>query len=83
MEKDPLDSTVDDEAQSQHNAANTQEVLPDQRADRKQNYSFLQDVPIEEAPPPAYSESYGLVDMNQLGLNTRANVSSEIGASKL
>ena len=36
--------------------------------------SFLHETPVEEAPPPAYSESYGLVDMSQLGLSTRANV---------
>lgn len=38
---------------------------------------FTVEVPIEDAPPPAYSESYGLVDMSQLGLNTRANVASK------
>ena len=32
--------------------------------------------PVEDAPPPAYSETYGLVDMTQAGLNTRANVAS-------
>lgn len=38
---------------------------------------YMADAPVEDAPPPAYSESYGVVDMSQLGLNTRANVASK------
>ncbi|MCJ1479192.1 hypothetical protein MMC13_007876 [Lambiella insularis] len=38
---------------------------------------FLYEAPIEDAPPPAYSETYGLVDLTQAGLNTRANVAND------
>lgn len=32
---------------------------------------------IEEVPPPAYSETYGMVDFNQDGFNTEARVASK------
>ena len=38
--------------------------------------SFSPDTPIEDVPPPAYSEVYGRVDLGQDGLNTVASVSS-------
>ncbi|MCJ1386371.1 hypothetical protein MMC17_009497 [Xylographa soralifera] len=38
---------------------------------------FLYEAPIEDAPPPAYSATYGLVDLSQAGLNTRANVAND------
>ena len=38
---------------------------------------LLYEAPIEDAPPPAYSATYGLVDLSQAGLNTRANVASK------
>jgi len=62
------------------------EVPSDCGSSSKQNLSAFQgrhpagvmaEVPVEDAPPPVYSESYGLVDMSQLGLNTRANVASK------
>lgn len=34
------------------------------------------DRPIEEAPPPAYSEHYGEVDISQDGFDTQARVAS-------
>lgn len=43
----------------------------------RQPAGSMLEVPVEDAPPPAYSESYGLVDMSQLGLKTRANVASK------
>ena len=78
-------------AQAEAVAANEQstmessDVVQDVASDSKQDSSsiqgryaasFLHEAPVEEAPPPVYSESYGLVDMSQLGLNTRANVAS-------
>ncbi|MCJ1288321.1 hypothetical protein MMC26_007676 [Xylographa opegraphella] len=38
---------------------------------------FLYEGTIEDAPPPEYSANYGLVDLNQAGLNTRANVAND------
>jgi hypothetical protein len=39
---------------------------------------MAQDQPIENAPPPAYSTSYGLVDMVGDGLNTHARVAGTL-----
>ena len=36
----------------------------------------LHDTLVEDIPPPAYSEIYGQMDMNQDGLNTHADVAS-------
>lgn len=44
------------------------------------DYAF--ESPIEDVPPPAYSETYGLVDMNQDDLKTRANITGTCRMSK-
>lgn len=38
--------------------------------------ALRQDTSIEQAPPPAYSDIYGQVDINQDGFDTRAKVAS-------
>ncbi|SLM37934.1 glycosyltransferase family 1 protein [Lasallia pustulata] len=39
--------------------------------------SAMQDTPIENAPPPAYSGTYGQVDISQDGFDTQARVASD------
>lgn len=38
------------------------------------------ETPIEQAPPPAYSETYGQVDISQDGFDTRARVASMLNS---
>ena len=36
------------------------------------------EIPIEQVPPPAYSEAYGHVDLDQDGMDTQARLASTI-----
>ena len=57
----------------------SQSNIGSERATRSRGQAgYLYEAPIEDAPPPAYSATYGLVDLNQAGLNTRANVASKM-----
>ncbi|KAL9116784.1 MAG: hypothetical protein Q9187_006686 [Circinaria calcarea] len=38
---------------------------------------FAEEEPIEDVPPPVYSQTYGKVDLSQDGLNTQAYVASD------
>ena len=40
---------------------------------------FAQEVPIEEVPPPIYSETYGEMDLSQDGFTTQAYIASMRG----
>ena len=81
----PLVAQAEAIAANEQSPVKASEVPQGKASDSKQDLSsvqgrhaasFLHETPVEEAPPPAYSESYGLVDMSQLGLSTRANVAS-------
>ncbi|MCJ1402082.1 hypothetical protein MMC11_005301 [Xylographa trunciseda] len=60
------------------NVASPHSKADGERAKRTRDPAdFLYEAPIEDAPPPAYSATYGLVDLSQAGLITRANVAND------
>ncbi|MCJ1438511.1 hypothetical protein MMC27_007901 [Xylographa pallens] len=62
---------------SDHDVSSQSNIVSERATRTRGQGEFFYEAPIEDAPPPAYSATYGLVDLNQAGLNTRANVAND------
>ncbi|MCJ1396440.1 hypothetical protein MMC18_009330 [Xylographa bjoerkii] len=66
-----------DAKRGEYNASPHSNIGSERATQTRGPRDFLHEAPIEIAPPPAYSATYGLVDLSQAGLNTRANVAND------
>ena len=59
-----------------HDATNAPASSSDNARGPRSMFSDVHESPIEHAPPPAYSQTYGNVDLSQGGIDTKASVAS-------